>query len=129
MLGNIYHGLGMAVTDPKVHGNSNVCFPVHYVIGWLGEYFPCLYKCRVDSEFPISYHRLAKYAGVEAVDFNISSTKLIFRTNKSVIYRPSPFMEKNGFFLVDNENLSSKQFELLVCMNSSLLPVRMGRDL
>lgn len=129
VLGYIYHGLGLAVTDPKGPGDSRACFPIHYVVGWLGEYFPCLYKCRADSELPPSYPHLARYAGVEAVELDISSARRVFRTNVSVIYRPSPFIEQNGCFLADDSNLSSEQFEMLVCMRSSLLPVRVGHDL
>jgi hypothetical protein len=129
VLGHIYHGLGEIITEPRGPGESRSCFPVHYVIGWLGEHFPCLYKSRADNEFPNNYPCLARYAGVEAKSLDITSARLIFRTNESVDYRPSPFIEQKGYFLFDDGSLSEDKSELLICIRSSLLPVRLGDDL
>lgn len=129
VLGYIYHGLGEIVTEPRGPGESRSCFPVHYVIGWLGEHFPCLYKGRADNEFPNNYPYLARYAGVEAKSLDITSARLIFRTDKSVNYRPSLFIEQKGYFLFDDGSLSEDKSELLICIRSSLLPVRLDDDL
>lgn len=93
VLGHIYHGLGKIVTDPRGPGESRGCFPVHYVIGWLGEHFNCLYRRHADSEFPENYPHLKRCAGIKAQDFDVTTARLVFRTKGSVEYRPSPFIE------------------------------------
>lgn len=93
MLGYIYHGLGETVTCPRGPGTSLACFPVHYVIGWMGEYFPCLYRCHSDIEFRASYPHLTRYAGIAANDMGISKARVIFRSDISMRYRPNAFDE------------------------------------
>ena len=48
VLGYIYNGLGEAASHPDNPCKANVIFPCHYVIGWLAELFPCLYRRRLD---------------------------------------------------------------------------------
>ena len=126
-LGHIYHGLGEIVTEPRGPGESRSCFPVRYVIGWLGKHFPCLYKGRADNEFPNNYPYLARYASVKAK--SLDNTSSIFRTNKSVDYPPSPFIEQKDYFLFNDGSLSEDKSELLICIRSSLLLVRLDDDL
>ena len=45
VLARIYHGLNRIATSTH-EGSSDVCFPVHYVYGWLSRYF--------DTYFPLS---------------------------------------------------------------------------
>lgn len=101
-LGYIYHGLGEMATHPEGPGYSNACLPIHYVIGWLGEHFLHLYKCRADKELPANYPLLARYAGVVGRDLSITFARMIFRSNESVNYRPSAFAETEDFFLIDD---------------------------
>jgi len=46
VLSCIYHVLGEAASHPDNPGKANVIFPCHYVIGWLAELFPSLYRRR-----------------------------------------------------------------------------------
>lgn len=126
VLGNIYHGLGEIVSDPRAPNESQGCLPVHYVIGWLGEHFTCFYRRRIASDFPANYPHLARYAGVDSESLDITSARIAFRTDESADYRPTPFLERKGCFLLDDKSLSEKRFEFLVCTRSALLPVRMG---
>ena len=66
VLGHIYHSLGKIVTGPRGPGESGGCFPVYYVIGWLGEHFNCLYRRHADNEFPKNYPQLKRYVGIKA---------------------------------------------------------------
>ncbi|KAI5314606.1 hypothetical protein L3X38_043782 [Prunus dulcis] len=129
VLGYIYHGLGETVTCPRGPGTSLACFPVHYVIGWMGEYFPCLYRCHNDIEFPASYPHLTRYAGIAANDMDISKARVIFRSDISMRYRPSAFDEHDGLTFMDDEKLSDDRFEILVCTRSSKLPIRVDNKL
>ncbi|KAL6286893.1 hypothetical protein ACE6H2_011283 [Prunus campanulata] len=129
VLGYIYHGLGETVTCPRGPGTSLACFPIHYVIGWMGEYFPCLYRCHNDIEFPANYPHLTRYAGIAANDMGISKARVIFRSDTSMRYRPSAFDEQDGLTFMDDEKLSDDRFEILVCMRTSKLPIRVDNKL
>ncbi|CAN6568095.1 unnamed protein product [Malus baccata var. baccata] len=124
VLGYIYHGLGDIVSCPRGPGFTYISMPVHYIVGWLGEHFPFLYRSRPDSDFPEGYPQLARYAGVEPKEVNISQARFIFRSDKSVIYRPTVFVEEKGCSLMDNEDLSDDYFEFLVCVRTAKLHVR-----
>ena len=99
------------------------------MIGWLGEHFDCLYRRHADSEFPENYPQLKRYARIKAQYFSITRARLVFRIKESLEYRPSPFTESKGYFLIDDGNLSEEHFDWLVCISSSLLPVRIGGEL
>ncbi|CAN6711811.1 unnamed protein product [Malus baccata var. baccata] len=129
VLGYIYHSLGDIVSCPRGPGFTYISMPVHYIVGWLGEHFPFLYRSRPDSDFPEGYPQLARYAGVEPREVNISQARFIFRSDKSVIYRPTVFVEEKGCSLMDNEDLSDDYFEFLVCVRTAKFPVRIGEHL
>ncbi|CAN6570850.1 unnamed protein product [Malus baccata var. baccata] len=124
VLGYIYHGLGDIVSCLRGPGFTYISMPVHYIVGWLGKHFPFLYRSRPDSDFPKGYPQLATYAGIEPREVNISHARFIFRSDKSVIYRPTVFVEEKGCSLMDNEDLSDDYFEFLVCVRTAKLPVR-----
>ncbi|KAI5338987.1 hypothetical protein L3X38_018259 [Prunus dulcis] len=77
-------------------------FSGSYISGWMGEYFPCLYRCHNDIEFPASYPHLTRYAGIAANDMDISKARVIFRSDISMRYRPSAFDEQDGLTFMDN---------------------------
>ncbi|CAN6552507.1 unnamed protein product [Malus baccata var. baccata] len=129
VLGYIYRGLGDIVSCPRGPGFTYISMPVHYIVGWLGEHFPYLYRSRPDNDFPKGYPQLARYVGIEPREVKISQARFIFRSNKSVIYRPTVFVEEKGCSLMDNEDLSDDYFEFLVCVRTAKLPVRIGEHL
>ncbi|XP_024177801.1 uncharacterized protein LOC112183675 [Rosa chinensis] len=129
VLGYVYHGLGEMATHSAGPGSSNSCLPIHYVIGWLGEYFPYLYSSRSDKEFPGGYPRLARYAGIQGRSLSITEARMVFRTNKSVVHRPISVACEKDRFLLDDDKLPDVLFEVLVCMRSAVLPVRVGESL
>lgn len=51
-LGHIYHGLNKMATHHVNPGRDGSSFGIHFVVGWIAEYFPCLSRCRPDSAFP-----------------------------------------------------------------------------
>ena len=113
----------------KTPGEAWAILPVHYLIGWLGEYFPCLYKCRADSNFSRSYPFLARYGGIEAEDLDISSARRVFRTDQSVDEHPNPFAVDEKAYLVEGMHLTNDQFEWALSIRSNVLTVRMGNML
>ena len=126
VLGYIYHGLGEIVSCPRRPGFTYISMPVHYIVGWLGEHFPYLYRSRPDGDFPRGYPQLVRYAGIEPREVSISHARFIFRSDKSIIYRPTAFVEEKGISLMDNEDLSDDHLGFLVCIRTAKLPVRVG---
>ncbi|CAN6695422.1 unnamed protein product [Malus baccata var. baccata] len=114
VLGYIYHSLGDIVSCSRGPGFTYISMPVHYIVG---------------CDFPEGYPQLARYTGVEPNEVNISQARFIFRSDKSVIYRPTVFVEEKGCSLMDNEDLSDNYFEFLVCVRTAMLPVRIGEHL
>jgi len=129
VLGYIYHGLGEIATHSEGPGLSSASFPIHYVIGWLGEHIPGLYVPQTDREFVKDYPFLVRYAGAKPKYFRLNRARIIFRSDKDLIYRPTTFIEDEGRSFADTKDLSDRKFEFLVCTRSTLLPVRVNNKL
>jgi len=127
VLGYIYHGLGQVASHPDHPGQAHPCFPIHYVVGWLADTFPALYSQRPDSECPISYPALIRYAGMSAKRFTLAQTRSIFRNGQSISFHGSTFLEQSpkGRDLIDMK-LSDEDFKFLLSIRSSVLPIRIG---
>ncbi|CAN6572695.1 unnamed protein product [Malus baccata var. baccata] len=128
VLGYIYHGLGDIVSCPRGPSFTYISMPVHYIVGWLGEHFPYLYRSHPDSDFPQGYPQLVRYAGIEPREVSISHARFIFRSNKSVIYRPTVFVEEKDYSLMDNEDLSDDYFEFFEPYFPNRFPRQFGFD-
>jgi len=72
VLGYIYHGLGQAASHPGHPGEAGATLPIHYVIGWLAELFPCLYSRRPDHKSPKEYLILIRYVGDTHTSLSLS---------------------------------------------------------
>ncbi|KAJ8421650.1 hypothetical protein Cgig2_019223 [Carnegiea gigantea] len=77
-LGYIYHGLRKAASHPDHPGKANTIFPIHYVIGWLAELFPFLYRRRPDSDCPGDFPTLVYYAGLLGSKLSLAQARHIF---------------------------------------------------
>ncbi|XP_060970444.1 uncharacterized protein LOC133037370 [Cannabis sativa] len=124
VLGYIYHGLSIGALHMQGLGESFM--PVHYVLGWLAEHFRDLYSgwsSLIDLPF------LGKYAGVPPEEPSLNIARRILREEDYVIHRPYYFPIEEDVDCIDHEDLSDDKFEMLVSMRSSMLPVRVGKDL
>ncbi|XP_062118261.1 uncharacterized protein LOC133831870 [Humulus lupulus] len=124
VLGCIYHDLNIAATH--VQGQGQSFLPIHYVLGWLVEHFRDLYSNWSSS---IDLPFLSKYVGVPAENQSLNAARRILREEDYVIHRPYSFPAEEDFDCMDNEDLSEDRFEMLVSMHSSMLPVRVGKEL
>ena len=64
VLGYIYCGLEEATCHPNHPSKASVICPTHYIIGWLADLFPCLYRCHPYSNCPGDFPTLVRYAGL-----------------------------------------------------------------
>ncbi|KAJ8422774.1 hypothetical protein Cgig2_014322 [Carnegiea gigantea] len=87
VLGYIYHGLGDAISDPDLPSKANTIFPRHYVIGWLAELFPCLYRRRPDSVCPGDFPNLVRYGGLLGSKLSLPQARDIFRDGRYLSLR------------------------------------------
>ncbi|KAJ8434134.1 hypothetical protein Cgig2_000854 [Carnegiea gigantea] len=96
VLGYIYYGLGQVTSHPNNPGRANPCSPIHYVVGWLAEVFSTLYVHRLDSECPVDYPTLIRYAGIQ------DSTQALL-ANRVRVFRSVKILDS----LVDESHLST----------------------
>ncbi|KAJ8441383.1 hypothetical protein Cgig2_009091 [Carnegiea gigantea] len=89
----IYHGLGKVASHPNHPGRANICFPIHYVVGWLTEIFPALYSQRPNYKCPVDYPALMFYARMSAKQFTLEQARSIFRNEQSISFHASAFWE------------------------------------
>ncbi|CAN6700226.1 unnamed protein product [Malus baccata var. baccata] len=80
-----------------------------------------------DAKFK-GYPQLVRYAGIEPREVSISHARFIFRSNKSVIYRPTVFVEEKDYSLMDNEDLSDDYFEFFEPYFPNRFPRQFGFD-
>ncbi|KAJ8433131.1 hypothetical protein Cgig2_004869 [Carnegiea gigantea] len=126
VLSYIYHGLGDAASNPDYPGKANTIFPVHYVIGWLAELFPCLYRCRLDSDCPDDFSTLVCYAGLLGITLSLSQARHIFRDGRYLSLRDSSYREDSH---VIDMGLPEEDSKFLLCIRSAIFPVRARAEL
>ncbi|KAJ8438299.1 hypothetical protein Cgig2_015042 [Carnegiea gigantea] len=126
----IYHGLGDAASNPDYPGKANTIFPIHYVIGWLVELFPCLYHRRSDSERPDDFPTLVCYARLLGNKLSLAQPRHIFRDGRYLSLRASSYREdsRNGRDVIDM-GLPEEDSKFLLSIRSTVLPQRSMMDL
>ncbi|KAJ8423893.1 hypothetical protein Cgig2_006230 [Carnegiea gigantea] len=123
VLGYIYHGLGDAASNPDYPGKANTIFPIHYVIGWLAELFPCLYRRRPDSDCPDDFPTLVCYAGLLGSKLSLPQARHIFRDGRYLSLRASSYREdsRNGRDVIDM-GLPEEDSKFFLSIRSAVLP-------
>jgi len=66
-------------------------FPIHYVVGWLAKIFPALYSQQPDSECPIVYHALIRYAGMSAKRFTLAQARTFLEMGNPSLFTQAHF--------------------------------------
>ncbi|KAJ8439281.1 hypothetical protein Cgig2_016829 [Carnegiea gigantea] len=130
VLGYPYHGLGQAANHLGHPGEAGATLPIHYVIGWLVELFPCLYSHHPDRKCPKEYPILIRYAGDTHTSLSLSQARHMFRDQQFVYLRVNTFLEdsRTGRDLIDM-GLSNDDFRYLLFIRSSVLPIRVASEL
>ncbi|KAJ8420265.1 hypothetical protein Cgig2_014313 [Carnegiea gigantea] len=130
VLGYIYHGLGDAASNSYYPGKANTIFPIHYVIGWLAELFPCLYRRRPDSDCADDFPTLVCNAGLLGRKLSLPQARHIFKGGRYLSLRGSSYSEDshNGRNMIDM-GLSEEDSKFLLSIWSAVLPVCVGAEL
>ncbi|KAJ8438652.1 hypothetical protein Cgig2_016398 [Carnegiea gigantea] len=125
-----YYGLGDVASHPNHHGKANAIFPIHYVIGWLAELFPSLYRRRPGSDYLGDFSSLFCYAGLLGSKLSLPQARHIFKDGGYLSLRASSYREdsRNGRDVIDM-GLSDKDFKFLLSIWSFVLPVHVGAEL
>jgi len=90
----------------------------------MAEVFLALYAQCLDSECPVDYPTLMRYAGMSTKRFTLAQARSIFRNGQSVSFRASTFWEQSpkGWDLVDMK-LSDADFKFLLSIRAFVLPI------
>ncbi|XP_070014403.1 uncharacterized protein [Nicotiana sylvestris] len=120
LLASIYHGLREISTSNDLIA-SDVIFPIHYVCGWMGEYFETHHRVNhMNRSLP-----LCKILG-EKVDkyFNLSDARRLFqRDDARQLYHLALLRGKELHF-TENGKLSDSFSEFFISLRSSYLTLR-----
>jgi len=124
VLGYIYHGLGEAASHPDHPDKANVIFPTHYVIGWLAELLPYLYRCRLDRDCPSDFPTHVPYARLLGSKLSLPQARHVFRDGRHLSLRASSYREdsRNGRDVIDM-GLLDDDSKFLLSIRSSVLSV------
>nr|DAD22952.1 TPA_asm: hypothetical protein HUJ06_024415 [Nelumbo nucifera] len=127
VLGYIYHSLNIAAICPMGPGDAKVYVPIHYVIAWLGEFFPNLVGRRPSREYPRSYPYMSRYSSMGSHSMSSRFAQEFFRQANNFHLRLTD-IGLNEDTELDDKNLGGKALEFLICIRSRLLPVRVGTE-
>ncbi|KAJ8426541.1 hypothetical protein Cgig2_002061 [Carnegiea gigantea] len=124
VLDYIYHGIEDAISNPDYPGKANTIFHIHYVIGWLAELFPCLYRHRPDSDCPDDFPTLVCYVGLLGNKLSLLHARHIFRDGRYLSFRASSYHEdsRNGRDVIDM-GLPEEDSKFLLSIRSAVLLV------
>ena len=126
VLGYIYHGLGEAASHQEYPDKANVIFPSHYIIGWLAELFPCLYRRCPDSDCPSDFSTQVCLV----VNFPYLKPDMLFRDRRYLSLRvsSSPDDCRSGRDVIEM-GLPYENFKFLLSIRSFVLPVHVRAEM
>jgi len=84
------------MSNPDYPSKANTIFPIHYVIGWLAELFPCLYCRYPDSDCPDDFPTLVCYVGLLGNKLFLLQARHIFRDRRYLSLRASSYCTDSG---------------------------------
>ena len=122
VLANIYNGLNEIACSSKLGTNASI-FPIHYLYGWLSEYF--------DTHFisPSWNHppRMTYYVGkFSAKCFDDLQAQALIMSCKGVKLDYLALQHKERVYWTDNESISGTKASYLISLHYSYLSLRQG---
>nr|XP_009790290.1 PREDICTED: uncharacterized protein LOC104237764 [Nicotiana sylvestris] len=120
VLASIYRGLREISTSNDLIA-SDVIFPIHYVYGWMGEYFETHHRVNhTHRSLPlckISGEKMAKY-------FNLSDARRLFQRDDARQLHHLALLRGKELHFTDNGKLSDSFSEFFISLRSSYLTLR-----
>ncbi|KAH0730259.1 hypothetical protein KY289_001447 [Solanum tuberosum] len=100
---------------------ANIIFPIHYVYGWLGEYFGTHHRAnRSHRSIPlckISSEKMAKC-------FNFTDTQKLFQQDDARRLHHLAMLQRRDLHLTDNGKLSNSWNEYIISLRSGYVILR-----
>ena len=122
VLASIYNGLDEIVCSSKPQTNASI-FPIHYLYGWLGEYFDTHFI------FPSWNHSswMTYYADEFSVKcFNDLQTQALIMSCKVIKLDHLALHHTKRVHWTNNESISVTKASYLISFHSSYLSLRQG---
>nr|XP_016483859.1 PREDICTED: uncharacterized protein LOC107804474 [Nicotiana tabacum]XP_016483861.1 PREDICTED: uncharacterized protein LOC107804474 [Nicotiana tabacum] len=120
VLASIYRGLKEISTSNDLIA-SDVIFPIHYVYGWMVEYFETYHRANhTHRSLPlckISCEKMAKY-------FNLSDARRLFQRDDARQLHHLALLRGKELHFTDNGKLSDSFSEFFISLRSSYLTLR-----
>ncbi|KAH0643747.1 hypothetical protein KY285_032823 [Solanum tuberosum] len=120
VLASIYRGLKEISTSSNL-SVENIIFPIHYVYGWLGEYFGTHHRAnRSHRSIP-----LCKISGEKmAKCFNFTEAQKLFQQDDSRHLHHLAMLQGRDLHLTDNGKLSNSWNEYIISLRSGYVTLR-----
>ncbi|KAH0698967.1 hypothetical protein KY284_013182 [Solanum tuberosum] len=120
VLASIYRGLKEISTSSNL-SVANIIFPIHYVYGWLGEYFGTHHRAnRSHRSIP-----LCKISGEKmAKCFDFTDAQKLFQQDDARCLHHLVMLQGRDFHLTDNGKLSNSWNEYIIGLRSSYVTLR-----
>ncbi|KAA0050733.1 uncharacterized protein E5676_scaffold726G00240 [Cucumis melo var. makuwa] len=122
VLANIYSGLHQIHDSTSSLGHSNVCFPIHYVHGWLALYFNTHYKASTSLRGPC----MVEFSGEGGAKYytNLEARMHIHKGNPCRFGRQFGFYQDVPYDLsekIPKANLANVRYHWMICVRESTL--------
>ncbi|XP_059288149.1 uncharacterized protein LOC132041452 [Lycium ferocissimum] len=125
VLASIYRGLREISTSPDLR-QGNIIFPIHYVYGWLGEYFKTHHRANHSHRSiplcKISGEKMAKY-------FNFSDARKLFQQDDARHLHHLALLQGRELYFTDTGDLSDSWNDTIISLRSSYVTLRHDADL
>ncbi|KAH0665733.1 hypothetical protein KY285_026939 [Solanum tuberosum] len=120
VLASIYRGLKEISTSSNL-SVANIIFPIHYVYGWLGEYFGTHHRAnRSHRSIP-----LCKISGEKmAKCFNFTDAQKLFQQDDARRLHHLAMLQGRDLHLTDNGKLSNSWNEYIISLRSGYVTLR-----
>ncbi|KAH0632965.1 hypothetical protein KY284_035751 [Solanum tuberosum] len=122
VLGSLYHGLNK-ISNSSQLDHIRVCFPIHYVYGWLGYYLKTHYPLTSGPSLP----RMVVYSGEGAAKYfdKDEARKRVHRA-ESIVWNATMLSRPYPTYYIDDGKSPELELAYFISLCFNYLPLRRG---
>ncbi|KAH0639052.1 hypothetical protein KY285_035638 [Solanum tuberosum] len=122
VLGSLYHGLNK-ISNSSQLDHIRVCFPIHYVYGWLGYYLKTHYPLTSGPSLP----RMVVYSGEGAAKyFDKDEARKHVHRAESILWNATMLSRPYTTYYIDDGKSPELELAYFISLHFNYLPLRRG---
>ncbi|KAH0681582.1 hypothetical protein KY284_022667 [Solanum tuberosum] len=122
VLANIYHGLNK-ISNSSQLDHIRVCFPIHYVYGWLAYYFKTHYPLTSGPSLP----RMVVYSGEGAAKyFDKDEARKCVHRGENIVWNATMLSRPHPTYYIDDGKAPELELAYFMSLRFNYLPLRKG---